>query len=85
MEQEKFQILMLDHIARITQQLVLLQDDMETVKGDILGLKEGQLRLENRMTKLEMLIENEVKPKIDVIFEKLSIHDEDILHLKLLR
>ncbi|MEM5768364.1 MAG: hypothetical protein AAGU23_07455 [Bacillota bacterium] len=65
---DKFQDMALEYMAKMTQELV-------GVKGEVAGIKDGQ-------RKLAILIENDIKPKIDAIFEKLAIHDDEIAHLK---
>jgi hypothetical protein len=65
---EKFQDMALEYMAKMTQELV-------DVKGDVSLIKDDQ-------RKMAIMLENDIKPKIDVIFEKLAIHDDEISHLK---
>lgn len=78
MENGKFQDLVLNHMARLTQDLTLIKNDITEVK--------------NNVTKLEMLVENDIAEKIKFIFDghkqmgeqlnrieaKVDLHDEII-------
>ena len=79
MDNDKFQSLVLDYMAKLTQ-------DITGIKQDITGLKQGQV-------KVELIIENDIKQKFSSLFEeqkqqteqltrievKLGEHDEFIL------
>jgi hypothetical protein len=78
MEQEEFQGLVLEHLAKITQ--------------EVAEIKTGQQQIENRVTKLEMRIEHEVVDKIKAVYEKvdsidqrLSAQEEELVLLKRLK
>lgn len=55
MENDKFQSLVLEYMAKLTQEMT--------------ELKQGQ-------TRLELIIENGIKPKIDALFEGQKQHTE---------
>jgi response regulator RpfG family c-di-GMP phosphodiesterase len=55
MENDRFQDLVLEHLARLTQEMT--------------GVKQGQQELTNKVDKLEARFENEVIDKIKTLFE----------------
>ena len=77
----------------IATQVGNLTNKVDGLTGDVISLKEGQLNLKNEVKKTNIAIENDIKPKIDALFdgykqnadkldrieEEVSKHEEIIL------
>ncbi len=46
-----------------------LQQGFVEIRGDIQELKDGQQKTDNTITKIEVAIEQDIKPKIDMLFD----------------
>lgn len=71
MDNDKFQVLMLEHVAKITQELTGIRQDVSEIKRDVSGLKQGQVRL-------EIIIENKIQPQIALLCEGQKQHTEQL-------
>ncbi len=68
MDNDKFQDLVLDYMAKLTQ-------DITGIRQDITSLKQGQV-------KIELMIENDIKPKINSLFEGQKQHTEQLTRIE---
>ena len=80
-------------MGTITEQVSGLTNQVDGLTKDVTELKKGQKDLKNEVTKTNMVIENDIKPKIDALFdgykqnteklekieEEVSKHEEIIL------
>jgi chromosome segregation ATPase len=57
LENEKFQDLVLNHLARLTQEMTGVKTDINDLKSDVKDLKESQQRMESRMDRLESKVD----------------------------
>lgn len=62
----------------IAKQVGVLTNDMSTLKTDVADLKEGQQRLENEVRKTNNVIENDIKPKMEALFDGHSQNTEKL-------
>ena len=75
MEQERFQDIMLEQMARVTQEITVLRlglgelrQDVGGLRQDVGGLKQGQERLAQRI----VVIERDMHDKFGVVFDFIS-------------
>lgn len=81
------------HVSRLTDDVSRLTDDVSELKEGQKKLEASMEKLDARQSKLEIIIENDIIPKIDILFEghqqmkeqldrienKVSRHEEIIL------
>lgn len=86
LENEKFQDLVLNHLARLTQEMTgvktdindlksdvsSLKSDVSSLKSDVKDLKESQQRMESRMDRLESKVDN-IESQMDRLETKVDL------------
>lgn len=82
MENEKFQDLVLEHLARLTQEITEIKQGQQELKTDVTSLKEGQQELQAQVTKIETRLENEVIDKIKILFDARQADRETLERLE---
>ncbi|MFZ7102725.1 MAG: hypothetical protein ACOWWO_08705 [Peptococcaceae bacterium] len=92
MENEKFQNLVLEHMARLTQEITEIKGEINGVKGEINGVKgeingikgeingiKGEINgIKGEIKKINLKLENEIEPKIAALFEGQQIHSAQL-------
>lgn len=71
MGNDGFQGKVLEYLAQLTQ-------DMTGMKQDITGIKERVAKVETDVAKTRIQIENEISPKIAVLFDGYKQHTEQL-------
>ncbi|WP_234122360.1 hypothetical protein [Clostridium hydrogenum] len=66
----------------MTKMYAEMQNGFKSVNSEIKALKSGQEELKNEIRKTNVVIENEIKPKIQVLFDGYKQHGEQLTRIE---
>ena len=80
MENEKFQDLVLEHLARLTQKITGIKNEMTGFKNEISGIKNEMTgfkkETQENFAKIETRIENEIIDKIRSLYDAREVQSD---------
>ncbi|MFZ5944903.1 MAG: hypothetical protein ACOYVD_12380 [Bacillota bacterium] len=103
MENERFQNLVLEHMARLTQEITAInieireirseiaeikgeiaeiKGEIAEIKGEIAEIKGEIAEIKNDISKIKFKIENDIEPKIAVLFDGQQVHTAQLTRIE---
>ncbi len=70
--------LIVAQVGKLTIDVNELKDGQKRLEEGQVKLEEGQAKLEGGQRKLEIIIEHDIKPKIEALFDGYKLHTEQL-------